>query len=32
MHALGDAMVASETAQPWSRDDFNKLFGEYDVR
>ncbi|POS78358.1 hypothetical protein DHEL01_v203239 [Diaporthe helianthi] len=30
LHALCDAMVASETTQPWSREDFNKLFGDYD--
>lgn len=31
MHAMGDAMVASESNQPWTREQFNKLFGGYDV-
>lgn len=28
---MGDAMVASESNQPWTREQFNKLFGDYDV-
>lgn len=31
MHALGDAMIASETSQPWKREKYDKLFGNYDV-
>lgn len=31
MHALGDAMIASESDEPWPRENFDKLFGNYDV-